>query len=71
MTQEADLLTDLNSIKAEIKKAEKLEFDIIAFLGEDELKNDSVTIKDLKDFKQYTVSKKEIVRKIFEIAGRI
>ena len=59
------------SIKAEIKKAEKLDFDIIAFLGEDELKNDSVTIKDLKDFKQYTVNKKEIARKIFEIAGRI
>jgi len=59
------------SIKAEIKKAEKLDFDIIAFLGEDELKNDSVTIKNLKDFKQYTVNKKEIARKIFEIAGRI
>jgi len=59
------------SIKAEIKKAEKLEFDIIAFLGEDELKNNSVTIKDLKDFKQYTVNKKEIAKKIFEIAGRI
>ncbi len=59
------------SIKAEIKKAEKLEFDIIAFIGGDELKDDTVTVKDLKDFKQYTVSKKEIVGKIFEIAGRI
>jgi len=59
------------SIKAEIKKAEKLEFDIIVFIGEDERKDDTVTVKDLKDFKQYTVSKKEIVGKIFEIAGRI
>jgi histidyl-tRNA synthetase len=59
------------SIKAEIKKAEKLDFDIIAFLGEDEYKNDSVTIKDLKNFKQYKVSKNEIVGKIFEIAGRM
>ena len=54
-----------------IKKAEKLKFDIIAFIGEDERKDDTVTVKDLKDFKQYTVSKKEIVGKIFEIAGRI
>ena len=59
------------SIKAEIKKAEKLDFDIIVFLGEDEYKNDSVTIKDLKNFKQYKVSKNEIVGKIFEIAGRM
>jgi len=59
------------SIKAEIKKAEKLEFDIIAFIGGDERKDDTVTVKDLKNFKQYTVSKKEIVGKIFEIAGRI
>ena len=59
------------SIKAEIKKAEKLDFDIIAFLGEDEYKNDSVTIKDLKNFKQYKVSKNEIVGKIFEITGRM
>ncbi len=59
------------SIKAEIKKAEKLEFDIIAFLGENERKDDTVTLKGLKDFKQYIVSKNEIVEKIFEIAGRI
>ncbi|MES0340830.1 MAG: histidine--tRNA ligase [Candidatus Humimicrobiaceae bacterium] len=59
------------SIKAEIKKAEKLDFDIIVFLGEDEYRNNSVTIKDLKNFKQYKVSKNEIVGKIFEIAGRM
>ena len=33
------------TIKAEIKKAEKLEFDIIVFLGEDERKDDTVTVK--------------------------
>ncbi len=59
------------SMKGEIKKAEKLDFNIIAFLGEDEFKNKSVTLKNLKDFKQYTISKKEVVEKIFEIAGRI
>jgi len=66
-----DINYTYRSIKAEIKKAEKLDFDIIAFLGENEYKSNSVTIKDLKDFKQYTVSKKEIVKKIFEITGRI
>jgi len=75
LLRESGIVCDINytarSIKAEIKKAEKLDFNIIAFIGEDEAKNDSVTIKDLKSFKQYTISKNEIVEKIFEIAGRI
>jgi len=75
LLRDSGISCDINytsrSIKAEIKKAEKLDFDIIAFLGEDEYRNDLVTIKNLKDFKQYTVSKKEIAEKIFEIAGRI
>ncbi|MEE8324738.1 MAG: His/Gly/Thr/Pro-type tRNA ligase C-terminal domain-containing protein, partial [Candidatus Humimicrobiaceae bacterium] len=75
LLRESGIVCDINytarSIKAEIKKAEKLDFNIIAFIGEDEAKNNSVTIKDLKSFKQYTISKNEIVEKIFEIAGRI
>ena len=69
------MICDINytsrSIKAEIKKAEKLDFDIIAIIGGDEYKNNTVTIKDLKNFKQYTVGKNEIVGKIFEITGRM
>jgi len=75
LLRDSGISCDINytsrSMKAEIKKAEKLDFNIIAFLGEDEFKNQSVTLKNLKDFKQYNIRKKEAVEKIFEIAGRI
>ena len=75
LLRDSGISCDINytsrTMKAEIKKAEKLDFNIIAFLGEDEFKNGSVTLKNLKDFKQYSINKKEVAEKIFEIAGRI
>jgi len=62
-----DLSYEIKSIGSQIKSAEKNAYDFVAIIGEDEVKNDSVTIKDIKKFTQYKLNWKNDKNKIFEI----
>ncbi|MCD4669465.1 MAG: ATP phosphoribosyltransferase regulatory subunit, partial [Actinomycetia bacterium] len=59
------------SVGSGIKRAGKKGFNIAVIIGDDEIKNNTITIKDLKNFKQYNISKEKIVEKIFEIMGAV
>jgi histidyl-tRNA synthetase len=57
------------NIKAEIKMAEKADYDFIIIIGEDETRNGSLTIKDIRKFKQYKIDWKSQKEKLNEIIG--
>lgn len=57
------------SLKKEIKWAKENSYDFIIIIGEDEIKTGSLTIKDVKKFKQYKVDWKSEREKIIEIIG--
>lgn len=71
--RELGIICDINfenrSLKTEIKWAEKNRYDFIVIIGENELKSNSLTIKDLKKFKQYKVNWKTQREKIQKIMG--
>jgi histidyl-tRNA synthetase len=52
-----------------IKKAGKKGFDVAVIVGDEEIKKNKVTVKDLKRFKQYSVSRTELVKKIIDLTG--
>lgn len=57
------------NLKTEIKWAEKNDYDFVIIIGEDEIKSGSLTIKDIRKFKQYKVNWKTQKEKIAEIIG--
>lgn len=54
-------LTD-RSLKAQFKYADKLDAENVLVIGEDELKSGKFTIKNLKDSKQTTLTKEDLVK---------
>lgn len=59
------------SIGAGIKRAGKKGFNIAVIIGDDEINNNTITIKDLKSFKQYNINKDKLLEKISEITGAV
>ncbi|MBE3090487.1 MAG: histidine--tRNA ligase [Actinobacteria bacterium] len=64
-----DLSYEIKSIGSQIKWAEKNAYDFVIIIGEDEVKTDSITIKDIKKFIQHRLNWKNEKEKIFEIFG--
>lgn len=64
-----DLSYEIKSIGSQIKWAEKNAYDFVIIIGEDEVKTDSITIKDIKKFTQHKLNWKNEKEKIFEIFG--
>jgi len=64
-----DLSHEIKSIGSQIKWAEKNAYDFVIIIGEDEVKTDSCTIKDIKKFTQHKINWKSEKEKIFEIFG--
>ena len=62
-----DLSYEIKSIGSQIKWAEKNAYDFVIIIGEDEVKTDSCTIKDIKKFTQHKLNWKNEKEKIFEI----
>jgi len=60
-----------SSIGAGIKRAGKKGFNIAVIIGDDEINNNTITIKDLKDYKQYNINKDKLLEKISEIIGAV
>jgi len=52
-----------------VKKAGKSGFDLAVIIGDDEKKNGTVSIKDLKEFKQASVKKEKVAEYIMDRAG--
>jgi histidyl-tRNA synthetase len=52
-----------------IKKAGKKGFDLVMIIGEEEIKNGNVTLKNLSKFKQYSIDRKQLVKKIKDMTG--
>ena len=52
-----------------IKKAGKKGFGLVVIIGEEEMKKESVTVKDLAKFEQYSIGRQELVKKIRQITG--
>jgi histidyl-tRNA synthetase len=62
-----DLSYEIKSIGSQIKLAEKNAYDFVIIIGEDEVKTDFITIKDIKKFTQHKLNWKNEKEKIFEI----
>jgi histidyl-tRNA synthetase len=71
--RDIEVISDISfknrNIKTEIKWAEKNDYDFIIIIGEDELKSESLTIKDIKKFKQYKIDWKKQKQKLTNIIG--
>jgi histidyl-tRNA synthetase len=71
--REEKFICDINfnkrSLKKEIKWAGENDYDFIFIIGEDEIKNGSITIKDIKKYSQYQVSWENEKEKIKKIIG--
>jgi len=71
--RELGVTSDINfnnrNIKTEIKWAEKSGYDFIIIIGEDEVKSRSLTVKDIRKFKQYKIDWKTEREKVIEIIG--
>ena len=57
------------SIGTGIKRAGNKGFNIAVIIGDDEINNNTITVKDLKSFKQYNINKDKLLEKISEIIG--
>ncbi len=57
-------LTPNTKLDKQLKYADKKQYPYVIILGEDELKNNSVTIKDLKNNKQETISLEKFFKEI-------
>ena len=55
------------SVGSQIKSAEKNDFSHVVIIGEDEIKSDTITIKDLKTFRQYKIDWKNQPLKVLEL----
>lgn len=71
--REMEVTCDINfsnkKLKKEIKWARDNNYNFIIIIGEDEMNSGSLTIKDIKKFKQYKVDWKNQKDKIMEIIG--
>jgi histidyl-tRNA synthetase len=71
--RKAGYRTEINynnrSIGNHIKWAEKNSFSHLVIIGEDEAGTDNITIKDLKNFRQYCINWKTDTKKIIKILG--
>jgi histidyl-tRNA synthetase len=71
--REVEYICDINfnkrNLKKEIKWADDNNYDFVFIIGEDEVKNNTITIKDIKKYKQYEVSWKDEKEKIKKIIG--
>jgi histidyl-tRNA synthetase len=52
-----------------IKKAGKKGFDLAVIIGDEEIHKGCVTIKDLDNFRQYTIDRTRLVKKILDMTG--
>jgi histidyl-tRNA synthetase len=52
-----------------LKKAGKRGFNTALIIGEEEIRSNIITVKDLKNFKQYKVKKNKLVKEILRITG--
>jgi len=73
--REKNIICDINfsyrNLKAEIKHAGKKDYDFAVIIGEEEVKERSITIKDIKDFKQYKASWDKEKDKVLGIIGAV
>ncbi len=71
--RENEVICDISfknrNLKNEIKWAEKNDYNFIIIIGEDEIKSNSLTIKDIKSFRQYRINWKTQREKVMEIIG--
>lgn len=65
----SDISLKNRNLKTEIKWAEKNDYDFIIIIGEDELKSRSLTIKDIRKFKQYKIDWKKQKQRLNNIIG--
>jgi histidyl-tRNA synthetase len=64
-----DIDYSTSGIGSALKKAGKKGFSTALIIGEEEVKNDIITVKDLKSFKQYKVKKNNLVKEVLRITG--
>jgi histidyl-tRNA synthetase len=71
--RELEVICDISlrnrNLKTEIRWAEKNNYDFIIIIGEDEIRSNSLTVKDIRKFKQYKINWKTQKGKITEIIG--
>ncbi len=71
--REKEIICDINfnkrSLKKEIKWANENNYDFIIIIGSDEIKTGTLTIKDVKEFKQFQVNWKNEKEKFMKIIG--
>jgi len=71
--RETGYICDINfnkrNLKKEIKWADENDYDFVFIIGEDEVRNNTVTIKDIKKFKQYEIKWENEKDKLMEIIG--
>lgn len=64
----ADINTEVfledKKLKAKFKYADKLHIPYVAVIGEDEIKNNTITLKDMTTGEQETVSVEDAINKI-------
>jgi len=58
---------NIKNIGKEIKWAQKNDFDFVIIIGEEEFRQNQVTIKDLRKYQQYECSWKDEKEKIIEL----
>jgi len=73
--RDANIICDIDhtgaGIGAGIKRAGKKDYNIAIIIGDDEIENNKITVKDLNNFKQYSINKEDLLEKIIEIMGAI
>jgi len=71
--REMEVACDINfnerNLKTEIKWAQKNDFNFVIIIGEDEVRKGNLTIKDVKNFKQYKINWKNQKEKLNKIIG--
>jgi histidyl-tRNA synthetase len=65
---EIDLMS--RNIKSQFKYADKINSVLTIVIGDQEIENNQLIIKDMRNFEQITVSKEDIVEKLKELLGR-
>jgi histidyl-tRNA synthetase len=69
----SDIACDIDyssgSLGSSLKNAVKKGFNTALIIGEEEVRGNIITIKDLKNFKQYKVKKDNLVKEVLKITG--
>jgi histidyl-tRNA synthetase len=66
----SEISYEAKNIGSSIKSAQKQGFSHIIIIGEDEIKSDIISIKDLQEFKQQKINIKDEPEKILNIFRR-